>query len=337
MQFLENISLRSFNTFGVDAKARYFTECPGEESLKEILEALKPMVLPVLVLGGGSNILFTRDFHGVVIKMMNKGLSVISNENDQILLEAGAGEVWDDLVAYTVDKGWSGLENLSLIPGTVGASPIQNIGAYGVEMKDAFHSLKAMDMTTGETRNFTHAECKFGYRSSAFKHELRGRFMILSVVFCLYRNKTPVISYDALRKALEDRSITNPGIRDIREVVCEIRRRKLPDPEVTGNAGSFFKNPSVTPLLYEELRKSFPSMVAYPDQGQWKLAAGWLIEQCGWKGRQIGKAGVHKDQALVIVNHGGATGKEILELSEKVQVSVFEKFGIMLEREINVY
>lgn len=349
MEQLENRSLRSLNTFGVPAEARYFVRIDKKEELPLLftegggaagesrpgvpVPALRP---PVLVLGGGSNILFTGDYPGTVVKINIKGIGVTTS-GDDVYVEAGAGEVWNDLVRFCVDRGYAGIENLSLIPGSVGAAPIQNIGAYGVELKDVFDSLEAFDVQTGLFRRFGRGDCDFGYRDSVFKNRLKGRYVIVSVRLKLSLRYEPNLSYGTISAELERRGITSPGVREVSEAVSAIRVSKLPDPSVVGNAGSFFKNPIVEQPKAKALRKKFPALVSFsmPD-GQVKLAAGWLIEECGWKGKKVGHAGTWKNQALVLVNHGEATGKEVLELSEQIILSVKERFGVTLEREVNV-
>lgn len=292
---------------------------------------------PLLFLGGGSNMLFTHDFEGLVIKMSIKGISA-HVEGDHVFVEAGAGEVWNDLVNYCVDKGFAGIENLSLIPGSVGASPIQNIGAYGVELKDVFYSLEAFDVSSLTIRKFTKEECEFAYRESVFKGRLKGKYIVTSVTLKLSQKPNLNTSYGAIETELNVRGINEPSIKDISKVVSHIRVSKLPDPSTIGNAGSFFKNPIVSADIAERVKKSHPEVVNYPaGNGKVKLAAGWLIEQCGWKGKVVGNTGTWKNQALVLVNHGEATGKEIFDFSEEIIQSVKEKFEVTLEREVNIF
>lgn len=336
MILLENKSLKSYNTFGVPAASRYFIEVNRKEDLPVLFsneEYLKP---PLLILGGGSNLLFTRDFDGTVLKMNIKGIAV-EKTGDDIFVEAGAGEVWKDLVNYCVEHAYAGIENLSLIPGSVGAAPIQNIGAYGVELKDVFNSLEAFDTEKKDFRTFTREDCEFAYRESVFKNKLRGRFIVVSVRLKLSRIFRPDISYGAIGAELQERGIAEPGIKDVSEAVSAIRVSKLPDPSTIGNAGSFFKNPIISKEKFETLGKKFPGMISFSMPGGYvKLAGGWLIEQCGWKGKVVGQTGTWKNQALVLVNHGRATGREIFDLSEMIIRSVYEKFGVILEREVNI-
>lgn len=337
MLITEHHSLKPLNTFGLNVRSRYFTEVKTTDELRQVLSIYPSAEIPHLILGGGSNVLFTGDYPGLVIKVSLKGIQILEETDDFILVKAAAGEDWDGFVSHCISRGWGGLENLSLIPGQVGSSPIQNIGAYGVELKDHFHHLEALDKQSGRIVEFNREACRFGYRDSLFKGEERGRFVILSVSFLLSkRNHALSLGYGAILSALEQRGLATPTIADVREVVCDIRRSKLPDPAVTGNAGSFFKNPLVSPDQYEGLKAEFPSIVAFPDPAGMKLAAGWLIEQAGWKGYRDGDAGIHPLQALVLVNYGKATGKELVDLSEKVKTSVFQRFGVSLETEVNI-
>jgi UDP-N-acetylmuramate dehydrogenase len=342
MQFQENISLRPYNTFGIDAIARYFVHLRTVEELQLITSNLKPQTLN-LILGGGSNILFTNDFNGLVLKNDIKGIEKVNEDDSYVYVKAGAGENWHSFVLHCIENGWAGLENLSLIPGCVGASPMQNIGAYGVEVKDVFHELTAFHLEEKCNYTFSLKDCAFGYRDSVFKHKYKGQFIILNVTFRL--NKQPVFntSYGAIEQELEKMGITELSIAAISQAVINIRSSKLPDPREIGNAGSFFKNPSVSREKFLALKDAFNTIVAYdnPD-GTVKLAAGWLIEQSGpaagisWKGYRKGDAGVHPKQALVLVNYGAATGRDIYTLSESILQSVNTKFGITLEREVNV-
>ena len=332
----ENKSLREYNTFGVPAAARYFVEINNKEDLPALFARSDLQKLPLLVLGGGSNFLFTRDFEGTVLKMSIKGISA-SQTGTSVFVEAGAGVRWHDLVLYCVDHAYAGIENLSLIPGLAGAAPIQNIGAYGVELKDVFESLEAFDTQNRDFRRFTKKECAFEYRESIFKTKYRGRFIVTSIRLKLSKTFEPNTSYGAIEAELKNRNILNPTLKDISDVVSDIRVSKLPDPETIGNAGSFFKNPVISRDDFERLRKKFPGVVNYSMSGdRVKVAAGWLIEQCGWKGKKTGHTGTWKHQSLVLVNHGGATGREIFELSEKIIDTVHDKFGLILEREVNI-
>jgi len=333
----ENFSLHSFNTFHIESTARYFTEIKNKESLIELVKTGELAAIPLLLLGGGSNMLFTGNFNGIVVHINNKGIEAQPETDNSVVVTAAAGENWHEFVSWCVGHGYGGLENLSLIPGNVGSCPIQNIGAYGVEIKDCFHSLEAIDLKTGETRTYTPEECNFGYRDSIFKSELKGKIAIWSVTFRLLLNPEIHLEYGAIRQELAVMGIDNPGIAEVSNAVCAIRRSKLPDPKLMGNAGSFFKNPTVEAKVVKQLLETFPSLVSYPvDNDKVKLAAGWLIEQCGWKGFREGDAGVHQNQALVLVNYGNATGSDILTLAHRIQNSVFERFGVQLEMEVNI-
>ena len=332
----ENVSLKKHNTFGVDAKARWFAEIQSEQDLIDLFTDPKVQALPLLVIGGGSNLLFTQDVEGLVVWMNNKGI-VHREEADSVLVTAAAGEVWNDLVNYTVNHGFAGMENLSLIPGTVGASPVQNIGAYGVELDTIFDSCRAFEIKTGRFKTFSKGECGFSYRESIFKQELKGRFIITEVTYRLKKSAEINSSYGAIQDELTKRGIHHPSIKDISEVVSAIRVSKLPDPSTIGNAGSFFKNPIIPLSQFRQLQSSFPDIVHYPaGADKIKLAAGWLIEQCGWKGKIQGNTGTWKNQALVLVNHGNASGKEVFEFSEQIIQSVYQRFKVRLEREVNV-
>jgi len=337
MTITENVSLKSFNTFGIEARARFFVRVQTAAELHDVLANPVYRPLPRLVLGGGSNVLFINDFFdGLVIKIDIKGITVLEETQQSVRLEVGAGEVWHDLVMHTIEKGYSGLENLSLIPGTVGAAPMQNIGAYGVEIKETFDSLEAFHVESGESRRFTNAECRFGYRESVFKHELKGQYIITSVRFNL--SKIPVFhtSYGAIQDTLREMGVGELSVKAISEAVCHIRRSKLPDPAQIGNAGSFFKNPEIPKAQFEALKARYPGIPGYvTSQDFVKVPAGWLIEQCGWKGKVVGATGVHKMQALVLVNYGDAKGREIKALAEEVQQSVQDRFGIRLTPEVN--
>ncbi|MEO6520698.1 MAG: UDP-N-acetylmuramate dehydrogenase [Mucilaginibacter sp.] len=335
LQIHENISLQNFNTFGIDASARYFVEINHEDELVELFMDPQWKGIERLVMGGGSNLLLTQNFDGLVIRMNIRGIEHRINHTD-VFIEAGAGEVWNDLVNYAVKWEFAGMENLSLIPGSVGASPIQNIGAYGVELKDVFDSCRAFEIATGTFKAFDKAACQFGYRDSIFKQQ-KGEYIIVSVKFHLSLVASINTRYGAIEQELNNRGITNPTIKDISQVVSHIRVSKLPDPSTIGNAGSFFKNPVIPVTEFEPVKTQYPDVVNYPaGDGLIKLAAGWLIEQCGWKGKVVGNTGTWKNQALVLVNHGGATGEEVYGLSSQIIDSVYTKFGVMLEREVNI-
>jgi len=337
MSFIqENISLKPFNTFSIAANARYFVEIFSEAELEAFLADAGHQSGEMLVLGGGSNVLFTQDFPGLVVKISIPGINQISNSS-AVIVEAGAGVVWNDFVQYCVKNNLAGVENLSLIPGTVGASPIQNIGAYGVELKDVFFNCTGYDIATGIKRIFSYEDCKFGYRDSVFKNELKGRYIITSVSFKLSRQAKLNTQYGAIQSELAMRNITSPTIADISTIVSEIRVSKLPDPSTIGNAGSFFKNPVIEGSKLEAIQELYPEIVNYPvGHGYFKIAAGWLIESCGFKGKVVGETGTWKNQALVLVNHGQATGQEVYSFSEQIINAVCQKFGIKLEREVNI-
>jgi UDP-N-acetylmuramate dehydrogenase len=336
MPIEKNISLRSYNSFHFEVNASTFISVKSVEELQEIL--FTGVKEPLLVLGGGSNILLTHKVIERVLKIDITGIEEVKEETSHIYVKAGAGENWSDFVQYTLSRNWGGLENLSLIPGNVGATPIQNIGAYGVELKDVFFELEAYDRLEKKVYAFGVNDCKFGYRDSIFKSERKNRYIILNVTFRL--NKTPLLktSYGAIREELRKMNVKSATILDISKAVIAIRRSKLPDPKDIGNAGSFFKNPVVDQAQFLTLSKKYTDLPAYPHEDlSVKLAAGWLIEQCGWKGYRTGDAGVHANQALVLVNYGNATGKEIFDLSERIQKSVHKKFDIQLEHEVNVF
>ncbi|WP_113638670.1 UDP-N-acetylmuramate dehydrogenase [Nubsella zeaxanthinifaciens] len=336
MPFTTNQPLKNLNTFGISVNAKFFAEILSEKDLATVFASDIVKANKLLVLGGGSNMLFIKDYEGLVLKVGIKGINV-EERGDDVLVTAGAGEVWDVLVKYCVAKGYAGMENLTLIPGTVGASPIQNIGAYGVEVKDIFESCTAFEIATGEIRTFTKADCEFAYRESVFKGKLKGKFIVTSVTYRLSKKPNVQTHYGAINAELEKRGISEPTIADISEVVAAIRVSKLPDPSTIGNAGSFFKNPIIDQTVFEQLVSQFPDMPHYPAaDGRVKLAAGWLIEACGFKGMVEGNTGTWKNQALVLVNHGGATGQEVYRFSETIINTVQQKFGVLLEREVNI-
>ncbi|MCV9921645.1 UDP-N-acetylmuramate dehydrogenase [Pseudomonas sp. BT-42-2] len=336
-QWQERVSLKPFNTFGIDVKARYFTQARNDVDVRAALADAAQRHVAVLVIGGGSNLLLTHDIDALVLHMASRGRRVLSEQGDRVVVEAEAGEPWHGFVQWSLEQGLSGLENLSLIPGTVGAAPMQNVGAYGVEIKDVFAGLTALDRQTGELRDFGLEECAFGYRDSLFKRE-PGRWLILRVRFALDRTLRAHLDYGPVRQRLSEQGIEQPTAQAISDAICSIRREKLPDPLELGNAGSFFKNPVVSAALTEQIRARYPSVVAYPQaNGQVKLAAGWLIEQAGWKGHREGDAGVHRLQSLVLVNYGQATGVQLHELARKIQADILERFGVELEMEPNLY
>ncbi len=330
------VSLQPFNTFGVTTRARYLAHAHDDAEVGEALQAAKRLQLPLLVIGGGSNLLLTGDVEALVLRMASRGLRIVSSQADAVLVEAEAGEPWHPFVQWTLEQGLQGLENLSLIPGTVGAAPMQNVGAYGVEIKDVFAGLTALDRHSGELREFSLDECQFAYRDSRFKREA-GRWLILRVRFALARTGALHLDYGPLRQRLAEQGISQPTASDVSRAICTIRREKLPDPAVLGNAGSFFKNPLVSADLAAQLRVQHADLVAYPQaDGQVKLAAGWLIEHAGWKGFRDGDAGVHQQQALVLVNYGTATGAQLLALARRIQADIQARFAVALEIEPNI-
>ena len=327
-----DFSLRQLNTFGIDAHARHYVRVTGAAGLAAALADPGLASLPRLVLGGGSNLLLTQDFNGVVLHMCGKGRELTGSDDAATYVRAQAGENWHQFVLWTLEQGLGGLENLSLIPGTVGAAPIQNIGAYGAEIKDTFHSLTAFDLATGAVRTLTGPECRFGYRDSIFKHPEGANLVVLDVTFALPKNWSANLRYAELARELE--GVDSPGPRRVSDAVIAIRSRKLPDPAVIGNAGSFFKNPVVAAAKCAALLEQYPTLVHYPQpDGTEKLAAGWMIDQCGWKGKSLGHAGVYEKQALVLVNRGGATGAEVVALARAIQADVQARYGVLLEPE----
>ena len=332
------LSIKTYNTFGVDVKAQKLITIESTDDLNALIAANEIMT-PYLVLGGGSNMLFTENYGGIIIHNAIKGRTILHEDDTTVIVNFGAGEVWHDVVTWTVEQGWSGIENLALIPGTVGAAPVQNIGAYGVELKDCFLSLTGFDMTSGLMEVFEKDACHFDYRSSIFKTKYKEKFIITSVT--LQFKKTPQdlnVSYGAILSTLEKKGIQYPNVRDIYESVIEIRTSKLPDPKILGNAGSFFKNPIVTAALATKLTEQYPDLVYYPlEDGNVKVPAGWLIEKAGWKGKRKGAVGCHQFQALVIVNYGGATGGEIWAFAQEIQSSIFDIFGIEIQPEVNLF
>ncbi|REC47938.1 UDP-N-acetylmuramate dehydrogenase [Chryseobacterium pennipullorum] len=334
----ENFSLKPYNTFGVDAKSKYFTDIRTIDELRDALSFSKQHHLPLLFLGGGSNILLTRDFDGLAIKIDLTGISREEINDNEVLVTAKAGENWHELVMYCLKNNYGGLENLSLIPGNVGTSPMQNIGAYGTEIKDVFVNCQVLDLEDQTLKVFNLEQCRFGYRDSVFKQEGKGRYVILEVTFKLTRKDHHTkTEYGAIRSELDHLGIKNPTIQDISNAVIHIRQSKLPDPKEIGNAGSFFKNPTIPLAQFEALKQQFENIQGYPNGDMVKVPAGWLIEQCGWKGKQLGNVASHKLQSLVIINATGeATGKEIFDFSTQIIKSVQERFGIELEREVNI-
>jgi len=337
IKILENQSLKTYNTFGIDASADFFVEVNSIEEIKEALSLTEEKKLPLLIINGGSNMLLTQDWKGLVLKINLKGIEIVREDEDFVWVKVQGGENWHEFVQFTLRNDYGGLENLSLIPGNAGTAPIQNIGASGVEIKDTMTELTALEIVSKKPRVFTNADCHFGYRESIFKNECKNQFVLLDVTFKLSkRNHVLHTEYGAIRLELEKRGIENPTIQDVSEAVIAIRQSKLPDPKEMGNSGSFFKNPVIPKFQFEELEKRYPNISGYASGDGVKVAAGWLIENAGWKGKRIGNAGVHEKQALVLVNYGHATGKEIFDLSERIIEDIYAKYGIQLEREVNI-
>lgn len=337
MKIEENISLRPYNTFGIDAKARFFCTFENEGDLKSFLSDDAYQKEKKLILGGGSNLLFTTDFDGLVMKNDIMGIEKLKEDEDHIQVRVGAGENWHEFVLHCIENGWGGVENLSLIPGTMGAAPMQNIGAYGVEIKEVFESLEAIQISNGEGKTFFNKDCRFGYRESIFKKQAKGQYIITRVTLKLFKNPKFNTSYGAITETLQNMGVKNLSIKAISDAVIQIRQSKLPDPAEIGNAGSFFKNPTVDYIDFEGLRVHFPKIPGYELPGKnFKIPAAWLIEQCGWKGKTIGNIGVHKNQALVLVNYGHGKGHDIKNLALEIKKSVALKFGIEIEPEVNI-
>lgn len=345
MKDLKDYSLLAHNTFGIDAKCSRFVEYASVEEAQQLVASLTEADQPLLILGGGSNLLLTGDYQGTVLHSAIMGIEVMENssfenqedEKGSVFLKCGSGEVFDDVVAYAVEHGYHGAENLSIIPGEVGASAVQNIGAYGVEAKDIIYKVEAVEIATGNVVNFDNADCQYSYRQSKFKHEWRDKYLVTHVIYRLSKTFTPDLDYGNIRASLAAKHIAEPTAQQLRDVIIEIRNAKLPDPKVEGNAGSFFMNPIVEKAKYDELAAQYPGMPHYTiDAEHEKIPAGWMIDQCGWKGKNLGRAGVHDKQALVLVNRGGATGEEIVKLCETIRKDVFEKFGIEIHPEVNV-
>lgn len=331
------VSLKPYNTFGIDVKAQFFAQAHNDDEVRQLLAHAGEQQLPVLVIGGGSNLLLTADIQALVLRMASVGVRLLSDDGQHVIVEAEAGEPWHPFVQWTLAQGLVGLENLSLIPGTVGAAPMQNIGAYGVEIKDVFAGLTALDRETGQLHEFDLNQCDFAYRDSIFKRH-PGRWLILRVRFALSRAEHLHLDYGPVRQRLSEQGIGQPTAQNVSDAICSIRREKLPDPAELGNAGSFFKNPVVNAELAEQVRHAHPGMVGYPQaDGQVKLAAGWLIEQAGWKGFREGDAGVHRLQSLVLVNYGQASGAQLYALAQRIQADVLARFGVALEMEPNLY
>jgi UDP-N-acetylmuramate dehydrogenase len=333
----ENQNLRKLHTFGLDFHCRYFTEVTSISELQSALFFAKGSAIPFLILGGGSNLLPSKDFEGLVIRMANKGIAVIEETSDTVRIGVQAGENWHQLVMQCLEKEWFGIENLSLIPGSVGAAPMQNIGAYGVEVKQVIEQVHYYDLESGSMKSLTNAECRFGYRESIFKQELKDKAVIWQVDFRLTKQPSVKMEYGDIKAVLDEKGILNPTPKDVSDAVIHIRQSKLPDPAQIGNAGSFFKNPVVNVAVYNVLKENYPEAPSYPaGEGLVKIPAGWLIEKAGWKGKTLGNYGVHSRQALVLVNYGGAKGSDIYQLAKDIQKDVLAKFGVELQMEVNL-
>jgi len=335
MKFQYFFDLSKYNSFGIEAHANYYGAFHDLVELRHALATLPQE--PLMILGGGSNILITQNIEGTVLHNQILGIDVLNETEDHVFLKVGAGVVWHDLVLHTMSNNWGGLENLSLIPGSVGASPMQNIGAYGVEIKDVMQELEAYHINDDEVHVFSNEQCQFGYRESVFKRQFKGQYVILSVTFRLTKKHQVKTDYGAIQDVLHTKGIIEPSIQDVSAAVIEIRQSKLPDPKIIGNAGSFFKNPVVPKVIFERIRSTYPNAPNYPvNELEVKVPAGWLIETAGWKGKDFGRYGVHDKQALVLVNRGGAKGQEIYDLSTKILEDVYAKFGVQLVREVNL-
>ena len=330
-----NVDIAPYTTFNISARVKSLGIFSSTHELSEILE--QHPTKEITVLGGGSNVLFTQNYEGLVLVNRIKGIAIVEEDDSSVVVQVGAGENWHEFVLQSISRGWGGIENLSLIPGSVGASPMQNIGAYGVEIKDVFQELTAFNIATGKEKTFDYAACEFGYRESIFKKALKGKYIITSVTYRLNKAHIVNTSYGAIESELENKSITNPTIKDVSDAVISIRQSKLPDPKKIGNAGSFFKNPVVSKSALKKIQEIHPDIPSYSlDDDRVKIPAGWLIDTAGWKGKRFGDYGVHTNQALVLVNYDNAKGQEIYDLSQRILDDVKERFGIHLEREVNV-
>lgn len=337
MKDIKNYNLLNHNTFGISGNCRRFVEFDNVDELQACVRSITAEDKPLLIIGGGSNLLLTRDFPGLVLHSVIMGREVVKESDGKVWLRCGSGEIWDDIVAYAVEKGWHGAENLSLIPGEVGASAVQNIGAYGAEAKDLIAKVEAVEIATGNVVEFSNEDCRYAYRQSRFKNEWKDHYVITYVTYCFSLDFCPDLDYGNIRHALEEQGIGKPTAQQLRQTIINIREAKLPDPKVTGNAGSFFMNPVVGHDVYERLAAQYEGMPHYVvDADHIKIPAGWMIEQCGWKGASLGRAGVHDRQALVLVNRGGATGEEVVTLYKRIIEDVRAKFGIEIHPEVNV-
>jgi len=336
MEIHKNYDLTKLNTFRIKVQAKFFAEINKEDDLKELFNSFEFKNNEKLFLGGGSNILFTKDFDGIVVLNRLKGIEVVKEDNEYVFIKSMGGELWHDLVNFSVQKGYCGIENLSLIYGTVGAAPIQNIGAYGVELKDILENVEVYDISNGEKKIFKNKECNFGYRDSIFKNEFKGKYFISAIILKLKKIHDLNISYKAIQDYFKNKNFEVKSVKDISDAVINIRKSKLPDPEVLGSAGSFFKNVYVDTQKFKDLILKYPDISFFKENEMVKIPAGWLIEKCGWKGGRIGNVGVHDKQALVLVNYGGASGKDVLSLANQIIDDVFQKFGVKLEMEVNI-
>lgn len=338
IQIREDVDLQPYNTFGISEYARFFVEITSADDFRQLINHPVYQKNPVFILGGGSNVLFTKPFTGLVILVALQGIEMVNETDNEVWIKAAAGENWHQLVMFCVENNYGGIENLSLIPGTAGAAPIQNIGAYGVELKDTLVQVEGIDISSGQSRTYSNSECWFGYRNSIFKQDLKGKFFISSITLRLTKkNHRLRTDYGAIQDILKQQNVTQPTIRSVSDAVIRIRSSKLPDPSQLGNAGSFFKNPEIPGSIYHELKQLHPTLPGYAVENQQvKIPAAWLIEQCGWKGKRLDNAGVHTQQALVLVNYGGAKGNDILQLATQIQSSVQAKFSIELQPEVNI-
>ena len=337
MEIIQNCSLKKLNTFGIDVKADSLVKFNSEDDIYKYLNENKYDEKMTLILGGGSNILFSSDFNGAIFKSEILGTKEIKKDRDFVYLEIGSGVIWDDLVKYCVERGYGGVENLSLIPGTVGAAPIQNIGAYGVEFEEVFKYLEGIDLKTSDKKVFDKIGCDFGYRDSIFKREMKNTFLITKVIIKLSLKQTPKTSYRAIKDYIKENRINNLDIKTLREIVISIRESKLPDPNKIGNAGSFFKNPIINEEHFIELKSEYKDLVYFDiGKSEYRIPAGWLIEKSGFKGKRVGNVGVHSQQALVLVNYGKGTGSELINLADKIKAKIFENFNIILDTEVNI-
>lgn len=336
IKIFKNYNLTNLNTFHAKVEAKFFVELNQEQDLKDLFKTLEFKENEKLFLGKGSNVLFTKNFLGIVVLNKIKGIDILSETENEVLIKSMGGEAWNDLVSFAVEKGYWGIENMTLIPGSVGAAPVQNIGAYGVEIKDILDSVEVYNIETGNKKIFSNIECEFGYRESVFKNKLKGKYFVSAIIIKLNKNRNENIKYKALQEYFDKNKVMINDPKSVSDAVAEIRKNKLPDPQILGNAGSFFKNVFIDENRFKELKNKFPDMPSFVENRIVKIPAGWLIERCGWKGKRVGNVGMYEKQALVLVNYGGATGAELKEFSDQIIDSVFKKFGIKIEREVNL-